>query len=94
MTAPLLSPEEVAQLCGLSRRAVYRAIDRGELKASRLCSRLRVRHEDLDAWVDGQRVEPAAPEMPQDAGSARPASSPARGGLRSVLATIDQGGKT
>jgi len=90
MTAPLLSPEEVAQLCGLSRRAVYRAIDRGELKASRLCSRLRVRHEDLDAWVDGQRVEPAAPEMPQRAAPARPPASQTDGGLRSVLAEYDR----
>jgi len=90
----MLSPEQVAQTCGLSRRAVYRAIERGELPASRLCNRLRVREEDLDAWVEGQRVKTPAEPEPQDAGSARPASSPARGGLRSVLATIDQGGKT
>ena len=52
----MLSPEEVAQTCALSRRAVYRAIERGELVASRLCNRLRVREEDLDAWVDESRV--------------------------------------
>jgi Helix-turn-helix domain len=28
----LLSPEDVARVCGLSRRAVYRAIARGELR--------------------------------------------------------------
>jgi excisionase family DNA binding protein len=39
----LLSPEPVARRCGLSRRAVYRAIERGELRASRLCSRIRIR---------------------------------------------------
>lgn len=31
----LLSPEDVARACGLSRRAVYRAIARGELPAAR-----------------------------------------------------------
>lgn len=35
----LLSPGEVARVCGLSRRAVYRAIPRGELRAARLCNR-------------------------------------------------------
>ena len=83
----MLSPEEVAQACGLSRRAVYRAIERGELVASRLCNRLRVREADLDAWVDGQRVEPE----PQRASVGPPASLPARGGRRGVLAEIERG---
>ena len=54
----LLSPEDVAVRCGLSRKAVYRAIDRGELKASRLCSRLRIRGEDFKAWVEQNVVAP------------------------------------
>lgn len=36
----LLSPAQVAQICGLSRRAIYDAIRRGELKAFRPCARL------------------------------------------------------
>ena len=48
----LMSPEEVARWCGLSRRAVYRAIERGELCASRLCHRLRVRPSDVEAWIE------------------------------------------
>jgi excisionase family DNA binding protein len=55
----LLSPEEVARACGLSRRAVYDAIKRGELPAIRLCSRLRIRAEDLEAWFTRSAVEPA-----------------------------------
>ena len=51
----LLSPEEVARRCGLSRRAVYRAIERGELRASRLCSRIRIRAADVEAWVERTR---------------------------------------
>ena len=54
----LLSPEEVAKACRLSRRAVYRAIERGELPAARLCSRLRIRFEDFESWFATNRVEP------------------------------------
>jgi excisionase family DNA binding protein len=47
MSAPspatmLLRPAEAAALAGLSTRAIYRAIQRGELRAVRLCSRLRI----------------------------------------------------
>jgi len=56
----LLSPEEVARRFGLSRRAVYRAIERGELRASRLCSRIRIRAADVEAWVEENQIEPAS----------------------------------
>ena len=81
MSGPLLSPENVARHCGLSRRAVYRAIERGELPASRLCSRLRIRFEDMEAWITANGVEPAvSPEQ-------RPRGAlPARNGLRRLLA--------
>jgi len=57
----LLSAEDVARTCGLSRRAVYDAIRRGELRAFRLCSRLRVRPEDLDSWLLGNAVKAPKP---------------------------------
>jgi excisionase family DNA binding protein len=76
----LLSPEEVARRCGLSRKAVYRAIERGELKASRLCSRLRLRVEDVDSWIEGNVLIPrAAPRI------SAPGPLPARDGLRTLL---------
>ena len=86
--APLLSPEEVAQRCGLSRRAVYRAIERGELRASRLCSRIRIRPEDVDAWIAANSIlkpntapepRPKRPLLPQD-------------GLRRLLAAEEEEG--
>jgi len=49
-TSAMLSPAQVARLTNLSRAAVYRAIERGELHASRLCGRLRVDIAELEAW--------------------------------------------
>ena len=75
----LLSPEQVARICGLSRRAVYRAIARGELAAARLCNRLRIRPDDLDRWISEsvERPELAQPRVvpstaPRPRGSLRP----------------------
>lgn len=79
--ACLLSPEDVAKRCGLSRKAVYRAIDRGELKASRLCSRLRIREEDMESWIEANRVELSGPA----AGRQRRVSLRSAGGLRGLL---------
>jgi excisionase family DNA binding protein len=75
----LLGPDEVAAMCGLSRKAVYRAIERGELPASKLCSRLRIAPEDVDRWIEANRVEKLAPREP------RVARVPASIGLRALL---------
>jgi excisionase family DNA binding protein len=81
----LVSVAEVASLVGLSAKAVRRAVERGELPASKLCGRIRVRREDVDAWVESNQVRPrAAP--------ARPTRLPAANGLRSLLA--DNGRET
>jgi len=76
----LLSPEDVARQCGLSRKAVYRAIERGELRASRLCSRLRLRAEDVEAWIEANAVT-----REQPCRSTRPVSLPTPNGLRTLL---------
>jgi excisionase family DNA binding protein len=53
----LLTPDEVASLCGYSRKAIYRAIERGELPATKRCSRWRILAEDVERWLeDGVRV--------------------------------------
>ena len=75
----LLSPEQVAERCGLSRKAVYRAIERGELPASRLCSRLRINAADVDEWI---RVNAVSPRLPDGAMAGR---APATNGLRRLL---------
>lgn len=63
MTHHLLAPEDVAHQCGLSRKAVYRAIERGELRAFRLCSRLRIRPEDVSAWLESNVVSRRPPQV-------------------------------
>jgi excisionase family DNA binding protein len=79
----LLSPEEVARACGLSRRAVYRAIARGELRATRLCSRLRIHPAEFEKWIEAGTPRPETAARPEEramlrAGTAR--------GLRTLLA--------
>ena len=78
----LLSPEEVARACGLSRRAVYRAIARGELRAARLCNRLRVQPDELERWIGERTVAPEALASTRPRLSADAAPS---GSLRALL---------
>ena len=61
-----LRPTEAATLAGLSTRAIYRAIQRGELRAIRLCSRLRIPRDEFDGWIAraAVRVEPRSVEVP------------------------------
>ena len=74
-----LQPAEAAKLAGLFTRAIYRAIQRGEL----LCSRLRIPRDAFDEWVTRAtvRVEPRLVEV---------RSVPtARGSFRGLLAGDD-----
>jgi excisionase family DNA binding protein len=52
----LLSVNEVAAHCGLSCHAIYRAIECGELVASRLRGRLRIEPENLETWITSSVV--------------------------------------
>jgi excisionase family DNA binding protein len=72
-------------MCGLSRKAVYRAIERGELRASKLCSRLRIAPEDIDRWIETSQIEPAHLSDP------RPVRIPAPNGLRALLSEPGSG---
>lgn len=90
----LMSPEEVAEACGLSRRAVYRAIERGELPASRLCSRLRIRRNDLDVWIDVSRVEPAPRQEWRRPLTQTPVGAPPSNGLQRLLRSGSPGAST
>jgi excisionase family DNA binding protein len=57
----LLTIDQVASLCQVSTKTVYRAIRRGALRASRLGAggAYRVRPEAMERWIDAC-AEPAA----------------------------------
>ncbi len=65
----LLTPQQVAEACQLSARTVLRAIERGDLRASKLAIRggWRIVPTDVDAWLvarSNHRREPADGERP------------------------------
>jgi excisionase family DNA binding protein len=83
----LMSVAEVADTTGLSESAVYRAIAVGELRASKLRGRLRVRLADLESWIESNLVSPESERVekqPAHAARRLPAGSRA-GGLRELL---------
>ena len=83
--APLLRVSEAAELAGLSTRAIYRAIERGELRAARLCSRLRIPRAAFDEWIEQSAVRPA--ERPVEY---QPVPPPVPGSFRALLAQRDE----
>ena len=83
----LLSPAQVAEVCGLSRRAVYDAIRRGELRAFRLCARLRISSRELADWLQRSAV---AVGTPPDKPDTVPVAVERRGSFREKLATQQQ----
>jgi excisionase family DNA binding protein len=85
----LLSPDEVASLCGYSREAIYGAIDRGELRATKRCSRWRISVDDLRAWLEEGVPAPASGEAPHRRSSLPPAPLP-RGSFRALVASEEE----
>jgi excisionase family DNA binding protein len=83
------SPAEVAAACGLSRKAIYRAIETGELRAAKVCrgARLLILSDELRAWIErsATRPTPRVAYAPADPGSRSAARTP----LRDVLRDID-----
>ena len=47
-----LSPQQVADIVGLNDAVIRRAIDRGDLRAHKLCGKLRIRSGDFEDWLD------------------------------------------
>jgi len=85
--AAFLRPAEAAELAGLSTRAIYRAIERGELRAARLCSRLRIPRAAFDEWVEACAVRPPAP-VPVAYSRVPPPA--AKGSFRSLVARREE----
>jgi hypothetical protein len=78
-----LSVAEAGRVSGLSCGAVYRAINRGDLAAGLVCSRLRIHPDDFLAWMEGDRV--ARGERPRTLPRVGSRRVPAPNGLRTLL---------
>lgn len=75
---PNLTPRDVAAATGLSYHAVLRTIHRGELVADKICGRVRLRKEDVMAWIERCRVEL------EDHGAPEPSAPPRPGSLAAL----------
>lgn len=53
---PLLTVAEAAELLRVSKPSVYRAIRNGGLPAVRPAGDVRIRPDDLEAWLETRRV--------------------------------------
>ena len=74
-----LTTHEAAARLRISERAVRNAIARGELRALKVCRRVRIAESEFDSWVEASRVQPVARH-------ALPVAREAPGtGLRAVL---------
>jgi excisionase family DNA binding protein len=62
----VLTTDEAAQDCNVSKMTIYRAIRSGKLKAYRLNKDFRIKRDDLRAWFEGLAVtEQDRQEMPE-----------------------------
>jgi excisionase family DNA binding protein len=69
------TPAEIAAAAGLSRKAIYRAIQTGELRGARVCSgsRLLIPADAARDWIELHIVMPRKPTSPpQPDGRPRP----------------------
>jgi len=64
----LLSVHEAAERVGLKHLALRRAIDRGELTASKLCGRVRIDPSELRRWIESNRVAPTDATIVEERG--------------------------
>jgi excisionase family DNA binding protein len=84
--ATFLSTDECARRAMLSRKAIYRAIESGELLAFRVRARLRVPEEEFGRWMTADPVSHAPSGPRQRRSSREPAQA---GSFRSVLRTVE-----
>jgi excisionase family DNA binding protein len=63
MSTTLLTAAEVADQLRVSTMTIYRLIRRGELPAVRVGRNYRVRRSDLEAYLDGQVVDPVSLDL-------------------------------
>lgn len=57
-----MSTRETAQRLGVTLRTLYRFIDEGQIAAYKLGRVIRLKEQDVDAFLEGARIEPGALE--------------------------------
>lgn len=57
-----LSTQDAARRLGVTPRTLYRFIDLGDLPAYRLGRVIRLKAEDVDAFIEASRIEPGSLE--------------------------------
>lgn len=72
MTPKWLSTPQAAAELGVTPATVYRLINNGDLAAHRIGRVIRIRGEDLDAYLSRTRVPPGGLDHLVAAGSVRP----------------------
>jgi excisionase family DNA binding protein len=85
-------PAELAAMVGLSTKAIYRAVGRGELEAARVANgtRLLIRAESAESWLVRNSVVPRGAQRPSAAPMRRGPSQPLGAALRRLS---EPGGK-
>jgi excisionase family DNA binding protein len=83
--AEILTVNELAQRSKLGEKAVRNAIRRGELRASKLCGRWRIRESDYEAWVEAGTYVPL-----RRTAALGPPVSPRRGSLSALKRIEDE----
>ncbi len=89
----LLAIPEVARASGLSDTSIRRAIERGDLRAMKICNRIRIAREDMEAWharsavmAQPEHVRIVAPDVTSIAHRrTRRSPDPVPGGFREML---------
>jgi excisionase family DNA binding protein len=57
-----LSTQDAAKRLGVTSRTLYRFIDQGELPAYRLGRVIRLKLDEVDAFIEGSRIQPGSLE--------------------------------
>jgi excisionase family DNA binding protein len=65
-----MSTQDAAKRLGVTSRTLYRFIDQGELPAYRLGRVIRLKLDEVDAFIEGSRIQPGSLEhLYPDSGS-------------------------
>lgn len=59
ITTNTMTTDELAQFFNISKRSVFRLIEKRQITFIKVCGRIRFRTEDIEKFIDRNRVETA-----------------------------------